>query len=345
MDFSRTKSLPPPPSVLGALKVGFDAVASRAMIILLPVAFDLLVWLGPRLRLDVLMQPVLQAFPLASAGRFTPTQVEMVRGFYTHIFGHWNLFSLARTFPVGISSLMAWLNAGQVFSWRPDGFVTAPVMLNTPLGEAFVVQAPSMFGLLIWLAVLIVGGWMLGGLYYYYTSQLIVSGNDVVVGKLPGAIMQTVLLSIIWVLVFGVVGIPAATLIAVSSLFGEVVSNIVFLFMGMMAVWLLIPFFFSAHGIFIRGQNAISSILAGFQFVRFTAPTSGLFALMVVAISQGLNLLWSVPEQDSWMFMVGVAGHAFMTTSLLAASFVYYRDMSVWLQTALDQIRKQTAVL
>jgi hypothetical protein len=39
------------------------------------------------------------------------------------------------------------------------------------------------------------------------------------------------------------------------------------------------------------------------------------------------------------MALVGIAGHAFITTSLLAASFIYYRDMQVWLQTVLDRLK------
>jgi len=53
-----------------------------------------------------------------------------------------------------------------------------------------------------------------------------------------------------------------------------------------------------------------------------------------------LNYLWKVPPSDSWMTLVGIAGHAFITTAILAASFVYYRDMNVWLQTVFEQWQK-----
>jgi hypothetical protein len=59
-----------------------------------------------------------------------------------------------------------------------------------------------------------------------------------------------------------------------------------------------------------------------------------------VILSQGLTYLWSVPPSDSWMTLVGIAGHAFITTAVLAASFVYYRDMNVWLQTVFEKWQK-----
>jgi len=39
------------------------------------------------------------------------------------------------------------------------------------------------------------------------------------------------------------------------------------------------------------------------------------------------------------MLLVGVVGHAFITTSLLAASFIYYRDMNAWLAIALERMK------
>jgi hypothetical protein len=40
------------------------------------------------------------------------------------------------------------------------------------------------------------------------------------------------------------------------------------------------------------------------------------------------------------MTLVGIAGHAFITTAILAASFVYYRDMNIWLQTVFEKWQK-----
>jgi len=77
---------------------------------------------------------------------------------------------------------------------------------------------------------------------------------------------------------------------------------------------------------------------------RFTLPTSSLFVISVVLLTISLNYLWSVPPDDSWMLLVGIAGHAFITTALLAASFVYYRDMNTWLQTVLEQLQQKQTI-
>ena len=62
--------------------------------------------------------------------------------------------------------------------------------------------------------------------------------------------------------------------------------------------------------------------------------------LSVFILSQGLDYLWNVPPNDSWVILVGIFGHAFIATALLSASFVYYRDMTVWLQTVSERLQQ-----
>jgi hypothetical protein len=52
--------------------------------------------------------------------------------------------------------------------------------------------------------------------------------------------------------------------------------------------------------------------------------------LSVFVLTQGLDILWRIPPSNSWLTLLGIAGHAFVTTGLLSASFVYYRDADRW---------------
>jgi hypothetical protein len=112
-------------------------------------------------------------------------------------------------------------------------------------------------------------------------------------------------------------------------------------FMVILSFWLIIPLFFVPHGIFVRRQNAFHSIVTSFKMARFTLPTSGMFVFSSFILSTGLNYLWSVPKGNSWMTLVGISGHAFITTALLAGSFVYYRDMNIWLQVVLEELQQK----
>jgi hypothetical protein len=54
-----------------------------------------------------------------------------------------------------------------------------------------------------------------------------------------------------------------------------------------------------------------------------------------------MDLLWLIPPATSWMTVVGICGHAFVSTSLLAASFIYYHDLNTWIESALQWLKTQ----
>jgi len=63
-----------------------------------------------------------------------------------------------------------------------------------------------------------------------------------------------------------------------------------------------------------------------------------MFVLAVFLLSFGLNFLWNIPPKDSWITLLGIFGHSFVSTALLAGSFIYYRDMNIWLQSAIEKL-------
>jgi Ni,Fe-hydrogenase I cytochrome b subunit len=103
------------------------------------------------------------------------------------------------------------------------------------------------------------------------------------------------------------------------------------------------PVFFSAHGIFALRLDAFRSILNSLRMVRYTLPNTGLFLLAFLLINEGMNFLWRTPQQASWWMLVGIAGHAFVSTALLAASFIYYHDINAWLTVVFEQLQRKTS--
>ena len=73
--------------------------------------------------------------------------------------------------------------------------------------------------------------------------------------------------------------------------------------------------------------------------VRYSLPNVGWFSMLVIVLSQGMDMLWHIPPTSSWMTLVGILGHAFISTSLLAASFFYYRDINLWINAALQWLK------
>jgi hypothetical protein len=322
MNKSTLESLPPPPGVIGSIKAGFDAIASHFPVILLPLALDLWLWLGPHLSLEKFFKPILADFSrIAGAGGVPAAEVDNALKIYDTLFHEFNLFSILRTFPIGIFSLM-----------------TGRMPLETPFGGCMVWHVDSAGGLLANLCGLTLAGWVGGGLFFYWVSAIVTPTQDDRI-RSAQAVLQTAFFSIIWAVVSFLLGMPMILVMYLLFALSSSLAQGVLLFLGFLSMWLLVPLFFSPHGIFVKKQNALISIINGVRMARFTLPTSGMFVLSTFLLGIGLNFLWSVPSEDSWMTLAGIFGHAFITTALLAASFIYYRDMNAWLEIALDRFK------
>lgn len=328
MDMQKLQSLPPPPGVIGSLRAGFDAVASHVWLILVPLALDIVLWLGPRLSVDGLLRPFVRyMFSQARRGVAASEMNEFLEAQRIFLDGlqSFNLLSVAgklRTFPIGISSLLA-----------------QRMPVDTPLGEQSIVQISSLPLLLGVAFMLTLIGWVGGGLYFRWVSGTALGLEETGISSLR-AIIQTLILSVCWFIGLMVVVVPIMFVLTLLALISPVLVNVAIFVILLLAFWLVVPLFFMPHGIFARRQNAFISAVTSLRMARFTFPTSGMFVISVVILSQGLTYLWSVPPSDSWMTLVGIAGHAFITTAVLASSFVYYRDMNIWLQTVFEQWQK-----
>ncbi len=320
---SQIESLPPPPGIIGSLRKGFDTIAAHITAILLPLVLDLLLWLGPHLSMDQLVQPILKDFgSMATNSGLATGDVNNTLNIYQQFFQQFNLLTILRTFPIGVFSLMS----GKMPMQSPLGFV-----------PTWQIDSPGLLLGLMFLLTIV--GWILGGLYFNWIATLI---NPIPSAIIASAVLQTLLYSLLWSILSWIVGLPVALIIYIFYLINPLIAEGVILILGFLSMWLIVPVFFSPHGIFLRKQNAFISILSGFQISRFTLPTSSLFVLTILLIGIGLNFLWAVPADDSWLTLIGILGHAFITTALLASSFVYYRDMSIWLQNVLNRL--QTSV-
>jgi len=82
----------------------------------------------------------------------------------------------------------------------------------------------------------------------------------------------------------------------------------------------------------VNQNNFFTSVKVSANLPRRTLPTTVLFVLAVFLLSKGLDILWLVPSETSWLLIVGILGHAFVTTALIASSFVYYQDALRWIR-------------
>ncbi len=315
---NQRQSITPPPRLMTAMIAGFNAVANHVYLILPPILLDIFLWLGPRLSLERILAPMIAdmtaTFEQLGSAELTQAMDASIK-LWEQFAQQFNFFSLLRTLPVGIPSLMA-----------------GSVDPATPFGGFTQLEVTSTGGMLLIGLLMTVFGILLGCYYFSSVSRFsIKTTTEVTLRCSSWQAGQTYLLTLLSLALILTLAIPGMLIISVLTFINPALATGALLVVALFAMWFLIPLVFSPHGIYTRQQNAVTSMLNSVRLVRYFMPNVSLFILIAFLLSQGLNRLWLVPPADSWLTLVGIAGHAFISTALLAASFVFYRNAYAWL--------------
>lgn len=308
------------PKPIASFLAGFDSISNHIWLILFPVVLDLLIWLGPHFRIQSLIEAINAQIARDSGLGFSPSteSAQMSKEFWSFAAERFNLLTMVRSVPVGIPSLMAG---------------SSPIQM--PLGEAaFIDLSSGVSALVIWILFSLIG-LIAGTFYYIVVSQASLNGKVNLrraFSQWPGASIQIVALALLWVFLFLAITLPASCIISFFLASGMPLGQVtLFLLFGFL-LWIFFPLLFSAHGIVVYRLNMLASVRYSMRVIRLNLPAASLFFLIVLVISQLMDIIWRWPKEDSWFALIGILGHAFISTGLLAASFIFYRDANQWLQ-------------
>ena len=311
-----------PPRMIPSLVEGFNTVASNVYLILFPILFDIFLWLGPRLRVKQFFLPlVMEASELSSSayGVEAADFIESSRQIWTSLLDQLNLFYGLRTFPVGVPSLLV--------SYFVD---------KNPIGNPLSIEIVSGRLIMLWISALLLVGLMLGSLYYALVARAAIDQRTLDWSMLVNQSAQAMILSLILLVASALLMVPVSCLLSSLLVMIPSLGSLPFLILGFVLVWVLLPLVFSPHGIFAGELKATRSIVTSFRFVRSMMAGTGMFFIMLIMIGYGLDILWTTPQADSWLLLVGIFGHAFISSGLLAASFKYYDHGIKWQQEILQ---------
>lgn len=325
MNTAATQTPLAPPNLIASLLSGFDAITNHIGLILFPIALDVFLWLGPHLRLETMIKDILaQLNTLAGMNSQENQQMlSLLQEFWLLVAQRMNLFTMLRSYPVGVSSLMV-----------------SRLPVETPFFTPQMLDITSFWGVAgVWLA-LTLAGLLVGSFYYLLVAQASLTGRvdlRAALAQWGWSSRQVVLLALLMGLVFIAIAIPGSCFLSAISLSGLSLGGLSVLLYAALMAWLLFPLLFSAHGIFTYQQTAWKAVRHSATLTRMTLVRTSLLFITILLINEGLDTLWRVPPENSWFSLVGIAGHAFISTSLLAASFVYFRDATRWIQRLAQQ--------
>jgi hypothetical protein len=313
------------PKIIDALKAGFNTIANKPYLMIPPILLDLFLWFGPAWRVDSFFRPMIQSFS-SLPGIDNPEYAELFESFqsiWTDIFSSLNLARSIRTIPIGVPSLI----------------ISKPPFLN-PLGSPVVFNLDSSGSIIsLWLIFLLVG-FFLGSLYFNNISNQIVdihSDKDRGIKGLFTAYLQVILMPIFILVILLIASIPLVLILGAISLISPAVSQFIFLMLGFVLLWIILPLIFTPHGIFLYKQNLISAMMTSISVVRTSMSQTTWFIFSAFVLIEGLNYLWSSPTVHNWFLIVGIFGHAFIASAVIAASFHYFLDATAFTQSVMNK--------
>jgi hypothetical protein len=314
------------PKVIQALLSGFNIIANKPYLILLPVLLDLFIWFGPGWRIDDYFKPIIQSMsdiPGLTGADYTEA-IQALQTFWRDILSQFNLAVSLSTLPIGVPSLM-----------------TGESAFINPLGQPLVFELQTNFQIIgLWLIFLVIG-FSLGNLYFQNISnQVLPSPKKQTAKSFLWSFLQIVLMPIFLLIVLLIIGIPVILLLTFINLLSPTFMEFVLFLLAIVLLWVIMPLVFTPHSIYLYKQNLITAMMTSISVVKVSMGQTTWFIMASFVLVRGLNYLWKAPTADSWFLLIGILGHAFIVSAVIAASFYYFVDATKFTQTLVNRKMK-----
>ncbi len=297
------------PGILPTLAAGFDLVTAHLWLVVIPILLDIFYWIGPRLGSRSLILEMVQFFQ--DAGELSEISRQLAE-----VAGQTNLFTMLSVPYLGVPGLMA-------------SFIGPPeVPLSPTVTE--IDNALSWLGLF---AILVVTGLLIATLFQGLIAWTVRSSTGAEVKRRPSFLRQ---LPLNVLRVFGLVFVLLAIMLAIylpvlfmatfAALLSPAIASLVMLAGLAIIMWLLFYFSFSIHGILLSREPVLRALFDSMRLVQKHWLPALLLYMLILGVRNLLTWLWLWVDNGSWLTLVSIAGYAFINTSLIAGTYIFYRD-------------------
>ena len=305
MNQNSNNESPPLPGIIATLVAGFELATSHLWLLAFPIILDLFYWLGPRLRIiDAVSDSVAILRDEPAFASLVDNMIELAPRI--------NLFTSLSVPIIGIPALMGGLIPEE----------TPIKTVNYEIGGDFswilIVIALSLIGL------------GLTALYLYLIGRVLKVASEIELltfseslRSLFVAFMRLLGFVIVFAVVLLLLAIP---LLPVAFLLGMINSN---LFFGVILVAFIVVVAYlslAIPGIVMNNRPIFMAIRESIKLVFRNLMQTLNLLVIVFLIANGTNLLWHMADDGSWITLVSILGHAFISTALASTIFVFYRD-------------------
>ncbi len=320
-----------PLGVIEALSGGFELVIRHPWILLVPVALDLFLWLGPQMRAPAVVFQQLIALVNAVALQGTPpdaTQnLDTLRTTLQEASEWFNVFSFLAVFAIGMPSI-AGLNMPRVDLWGWSA--TFSIGDGTAL-----LGVIALFGF---------AGLFVSSVYLEGVARLI--SHD---SKTPRAFAPGVLKAYANTLAFILLALLGGMVIMVPFGVGAVLISLVSQGLGsflliagfLILLWAALYLTFALPAIFVSRAGVMQAIVNSIAVFRYNFWSAMSLIFLVYLLQMGFEVIWQALSSNPWGVLVDVVANAFLGTGLVAAAMLFYYDRFTWLMEVRERIRRQ----
>lgn len=297
-------------NIIDTLSAGFSTVTRRLWLIVVPVALDVFLWLGPKLSVAPIIREALETMQstmamIAPPGGVDPAMAEAFQTMAEEVQA-----TVGRT---NLLAFLAWgrLGVPSIAGLRPVNPEVDQIIEITSYMQYFGLQAVI---LLVGLLVACVFLAMLGHE---------VRGEGVRVSRLLEAVPRYFVRLLAIIVPLGV-----GLLFAISA--SLVLGPLAFIIWAL-ALWVLLYLFFVPQAVTMAEEQPLRALWSSFLIVRTSFWSVLGLILLTNLIGSGLSLVWrSIMDMPSGT-IIAILGNAYVGSGLTAAAFIFYRDrVAMW---------------
>ena len=309
----RTTTLP---GIIATISAGFDLTARHLWLLLLPVILDIFYWLGPRLSFRKLIvqltEQMLEMLPAEAEVLALGEQLAQLADAAPQT----NLFTVLTVQLIGVPALMVGL---------------APETTPLTTQHLEVNNWPAWLGLFLILSLL---GLLLTALFYTLVAVAVSKQtpemnqlSSIQWGKrFSSSWLRLIGLALIFLFILIMLYIPLIFVGTILYLINSTLGSLALLVGPFVIAWIVIVLSMAPYGIVLHGRPVIRAVVESARLVQTHFPSVIYLLFTILLIGAILDWLLFTVEKGTWLTIINIVGHAFVSTALVAAVFIFYRD-------------------
>jgi len=319
-----------PNGVVETLSAGYAAINHQLWILLIPIALDVFLWLGPHVSYSPLVDPALArgsawVRQIGAVSRRAPSSPELNANGNGNANGSVSVDDVRQ-------SLMSLATDTNVLSLLARGPLTLPsvaVLLGGIGALSFVTGWREGVALLVGS---LLGGLLIGGFFYAAIAQQVrgAGTNPVAAGlSVPRSLVRV--LGLLFVLLgFGLLlGLPVLVVVGVMALVAPVLAafGVALAIVALLLVDMYL--YFALNAIFVSRVGPLAAVQRSVAVVRKHLWPTVALALLSWVILAGMDRVWELLAanvQAPFGVALGMLGNAYIASGLIAASMIFYHE-------------------